>query len=238
MQIVYVPICIVLSLAAQTRAPNLTARDLFLNTMSNDDQIVSRSDHGSSAPVATKDATRTPDEYLGIRYNVLVLGEPVDPRRDFVTGECFVLDLKLSRAGYLYVLSEGASGEWVPLVPGDITDKPKLITSRQVRVPIGGCIKLKDPAGTERLFVTLSDDAIDVGELLRLFRLSDLSRVGRLSPDESGKVGQGKEAGLLASRDLKLSMTEGETTAIDRPFTGYAVARPPRIFVEISLTHK
>jgi hypothetical protein len=228
---------VVLSLAAQTHAPALTARDLFLSTES-DGQIGSRSGRAGDPRVATEHAKSTAGEYLGIRYNVLVAGEPVDPRRAFVTGECFVIELESNRDGYLDVLSEGASGTWSPLVPRGKTQEPIRTTAgHRARFPATGCVELADPPGIERLFLILSPESTDVNQLLRMFQLSDVSSAGRLWPSENGTGRPTTTGPRLASRDLKLSMTDEPMSANERRFTGYAVARPPRMFVEVQLTH-
>lgn len=249
---VVVGIALTIPSAAQTERPGLNARDLYLERIA-DDGI----DPSSPPPnkpqslSANRDLKRSGApavgvQYLGVRYNILLFNssgrppQPVDPRRVFKTGDCIALELQSNRAVYLYVLSEGASGMWAPLVPSVLApEESNVLPNARIRAPTGDCIEFTDPPGTERLFLILSRDIADVRNLLDVFRLSSLAS-GK-QPGESGAANGDAIATLrnhLGSRDMRLKKIDKPEIPDEQPFTTYAVAPAPRLFLEIRLRHE
>lgn len=128
-----------------------------------------------AAPKALPKAPEVPPVsaalHLGIRYNlVLVQGQsetPVDPERNFKKGECVAVRLEANRSGYLYVLARESSGDWSPLFPTpELADQSnRLDPGQTVRTPSKGCFEIDDPPGTETLFLVLSRNPQDIGDL-------------------------------------------------------------------------
>ena len=111
--------------------------------------------------------------HLGLRYNLILVNptsgasEEVDPQSVLHKGDCFALDFESNRSGYLYVLAKQSSGSWQALVPSpEMADESNVIDpSKKLRVPANYCFEVRDPPGTETLFVVLSRDPRDFYEL-------------------------------------------------------------------------
>jgi hypothetical protein len=111
--------------------------------------------------------------HLGLRYTMVLVhpatrkSEPVDSDRSFHNGECVAIDFEANRSGYLYVLAKQASGDWLPLVPSLEMPGESTIINPDVttRVPKEYCFEMKNPPGTETLFVVLSREPRDIYEL-------------------------------------------------------------------------
>lgn len=195
--------------------------------------------------VGAEAGLESPANHLGVRYYLSVQNGSrsllVRQDHEFRSGDCVVMELQANRTGYLYVLSEGSSGRWDAQFPeGDENRQRAKVTSTQiVRLPRNGCWELQPPSGEERIFVFLSDREEEVRRLLDIFRLSDISRSVLTVPVESSAdvvVAARKE---LASRDLVVdSRDTHDAPAGNERFANYAVARPPRLFIEIVLRHR
>jgi hypothetical protein len=85
----------------------------------------------------------------------------------------------------------------------------------------------------ERIFVILSREIADVRRLLDAFRLSSVARVPTTELLATADLRK-----HLAPRDLRLKSIAEPESPDERPFTTYAVALPPRIFLEIALRHE
>src|ERR1035438_8478088 len=111
--------------------------------------------------------------HLGLRYTLLLVessgsrGEPADPDRNFRKGDCVALNLESNRSGYLYVLAKQSNGDWMPLFPTpELSDQSNRIDPGQIiRTPKRTCFEIDDPPGTETLFLVLSRNPRDIGEL-------------------------------------------------------------------------
>lgn len=110
--------------------------------------------------------------HLGFRYNLLVLNaakhyDPAPADRTLRAGDCFALEVQSNRSGYLYVLAKQSSGAWLPLLPSPEMpgESNVLDPGKKTRVPRDYCIEVRNPPGTETLFVVLSRDPRDFFEL-------------------------------------------------------------------------
>lgn len=115
--------------------------------------------------------------HLGIRYNVVLMGQDHRPQQVpsdhvFKVGDCFAIDLQANRSGYLYVLALQSSGSWTPLtdMPGQREALPQ---GKRVRIPDGSCFVVHDPPGVETMFVVLSRDPRDFYELYESVKSSE-----------------------------------------------------------------
>jgi hypothetical protein len=115
---------------------------------------------------------------LGLRYNVLLIdpasgkATATDPDRNFRRGECLALEFESNRSGYLYVLSQGSSGKWQPLLPSpEMPEESNIVRARtRVRVPTSHCFQIEDPPGVERVFIVLSrnpEEMYDLNDAIR-----------------------------------------------------------------------
>jgi hypothetical protein len=131
-----------------------------------------------AAPAAPKSsATPAPAVpgalHLGLRYTLLLVapsggsGQPADPDGNFRKGDCVALNLESNRSGYLYVLAKQSNGDWMPLFPTpELSDQSNRIDPGQIiRTPKRTCFEIDDPPGTETLFLVLSRNPRDIGEL-------------------------------------------------------------------------
>jgi hypothetical protein len=111
--------------------------------------------------------------HFGVRYNILKVDPSsgdtthVDPDATFHSGDCLQIDFFPNRSGYLYVIAQGSSKTWKPLLPSpDAPEESNIARSRTtMRVPQDSCFKIKDPPGDERLFIVLSRNVEDISEL-------------------------------------------------------------------------
>jgi hypothetical protein len=203
---------------AQPASPTISARDLYIHS-------------------GFEDAGETA-HYVGIRYSVLLFskeGKPpqaVDPERVFRSGECIAVELQANRAGYLYVLAGGPSGNWAVLLPsGAASDEPKQVAAGvPSRVPLKDCFEFTQPSGTERLFLVLLRDRADVKGLLETIKLSPQSSQ---APNQADRLEE-----KYASSDPKSRRIERANAPGDPPFTVYAVAAGRHLSVEIKLRHE
>jgi hypothetical protein len=171
---------------AQQSGENTGTRELFYFAKSPKDKLApivktaatkgprsSGSAPGTSAPAAAGSAADAGAVHLGLRYTMVLVNpvtrraEPVDSDRNFHNGDCVAIDFEANRSGYLYVLAKQASGDWLPLVPSlDMPGESTILNPEATtRVPKEYCFEMKNPPGTETLFVVLSRDPRDIYEL-------------------------------------------------------------------------
>lgn len=110
--------------------------------------------------------------HLGFRYNLLVRNaakqyDRVPGDRILSEGDCFALEVQSNRSGYLYVLAKQSSGTWLPLLPSPQMpgESNVLDPGKKTIIPRDYCLVVRNPPGTETLFVVLSRDPRDFYEL-------------------------------------------------------------------------
>ena len=99
--------------------------------------------------------------HLGFRYDIVLVENgsgTVDSTQPLKTGQCFVLNVEVNYPGYLYVFSQGSSGNWTPLYPSsEMPDESNLLRARTpMRIPQEHCFVVNEPSGDEHLFLVLS----------------------------------------------------------------------------------
>ena len=212
-------------------------------------------------------------KHLGLRYNLLLVdaqsgkAEPVDSDRVFQPGDCIQLDLEANHSGYLYVLDQGSSGNWKPLLPSpEMPEESNIISSRtRVRVPQGYCFTIEGPPGDERVFVLLSRNPAELYDLHDSIKGGDAGS----GAAESGGAGSGgpaaqpvshKHAGTpvmtaelrlshevnrmeasMARRDLKITKIANAEDAAEPPGSVYVVntseVSSDKVVTEIRIKH-
>jgi hypothetical protein len=230
------------------KPPAEGARDLFFFGTAPKDQLppiahpAAPPNAGKAAPPAAKGATAPASAqpgraanpaaalgalHLGLRYTLLLVtspgdrGQPADPARNFRKGDCVAVDLEANRSGYLYVLAKQSSGDWIPLFPTpELADQSNRIDPGQViRTPKQTCFEIDDPPGTETLFVVLSRNPRDIGEL------ADSIKGPGDTPRQSPGPTQIAAAGKVNSAVEQIAQEFGTR---DLPFTEVAKpAAPP-----------
>lgn len=102
---------------------------------------------------------------LGLRYSVLKrdssnVFREVDPDTTFHSGDRIRVQVSTNTTGYLYVVTQGSSGQWSLLFPSaEVAGGNNLIQKGETRVVPSasqGQWYFNDQAGTEKLFVVLT----------------------------------------------------------------------------------
>jgi Domain of unknown function (DUF4384) len=102
---------------------------------------------------------------LGMRYSVLKRDasgsfKEVDSDATFHSGDRIRLHVDANTAGYLYVVSQGSSGNWSLLFPSADVDggnnRIEKGSSQQIPASSKGQFVFNDQSGTEKLFLVLS----------------------------------------------------------------------------------
>jgi len=157
----------------QPPPPGTGARELFyFGTAPKDALPPPVKAPAKSAKAASPAASATDTLHLGLRYSLLLVGpgdrgQATDPDHNFRKGDCVAADIEANRSGYLYVLAKQSSGDWEPLfpTPGAEGQSNRIDPGQVVRTPPHGCFEIDDPPGSETLFVVLSRNPRDIGEL-------------------------------------------------------------------------
>jgi hypothetical protein len=101
---------------------------------------------------------------LGLRYAVLKRDasgayQEVDPDTSFRTGDAIRLQVETNTTGYLYVVTQGTSGQWQLLFPRPEVAGGSNRVEPHIKVEVPGdkgVWKFDEHAGTEKLFVVLA----------------------------------------------------------------------------------
>lgn len=215
-----------------------------------------RESKGAKAGLAAPDAKSAPPSGLrmGIRYNLLDVDPkgtraPVAVAADAMwkVGQCAAVRLEVNRGGFLYVLAQGSSGAWQPLIPSaDAAGEPLAIQPyTPATIPREHCFEILPPAGKERLFIVVSERKEDMAELERALRNSDKS--GGAQTGSSGatiaKLNEqvAKLRGELQGRDIKIQKISQPARTSEPPHSVFVVAadarQNDRMMVEIEIQH-
>lgn len=226
----------------EKQGAELTPRDLFYEGLNGGETQRSAAPMPKQAE-ANAMTMRAAPAALSVRYNVLLKdGDKevaVNPTKGFKTNDCIVLVLEANRAGYLHIVAEGTSGEWVPLfpAPNSAVTTNQVKAHEQVRAPAKSCFEFLGQHGTERLFIIMTNEDIDVKDILQTFRLSSVATI----PSTSKNTVEEEIAQLgtrFRSRDIRVRAEEEPRYADERPHMVYAAAPHDRIFLEVRLDHK
>ena len=201
--------------------------------------------------------------HLGIRYNLVLLDkttgawQAVDSNRIFSRGDCFAIDFETNRAGYLYVLAQQSSGNWAPLFPSpEMIDESNVVRPGVgIRVPRQYCFELRDPPGSEKLFVILSRDPNEIYDLHEGIRQEsrpappprqavtppreDTFQVADARVIDSAVARMAEQSG---SRDIAITKVDQPVAAQEPAFSVYVVSAPQkpssRVVTRIEVRHR
>lgn len=234
-------IAVVSRLAAPQTAPEASASRAYYGL---DKRGIVR----TPPPGAPKAAAPTPAPRLGIRYNLLDV-DPKGARPPSVVpsdsiwkvGQCAAVRIEANRPGHVYVLAQGSSGAWQPLIPSpDAVPEPLRVEPYSpATIPSEHCFEIHPPAGKERLFIVVSERKQDMAELetvLRRRAAAPEMLTTRLN-DQVGKL-----RNELRGRDLKIQKVAKPESARETPHSVFVVAadsRPnDRLIVELEIEHR
>ena len=103
----------------------------------------------------------------GLKYRILrrsLAGEavPVAPDTPFRSGDRIRFAFEPNIDGYLYVIQQGTSGRWSPLLPHPqiAGGRNTVVRFGEVTIPPGGWFRFDDTPGIERVFVYLSREPV------------------------------------------------------------------------------
>lgn len=142
-------------------APKLNARELFYaapQTPPDDRQKTKAQKDKSKAHVIAAPV------FLGLQYQVFLLGpggsrRKVDPDTTFRSGDAIRVEVTPNVPGYLYAVTQGATGQWCLLFPqpGDSGGSPRVEARATVQLPPDPAAwRFDEHSGTEKLFVVLA----------------------------------------------------------------------------------
>ncbi len=165
----------------QDSSSSLNARELFYHEQQDNDKLPpvrAAKSRSAPAPASQKAAPSGVPivpvvQHLGLRYNIVLTDPntgnttPADPDGNFHRGDCLQIEFFPNRSGYLYVIHQGSSKVWEPLLPGpSMPDESNIVKSyTSVMVPRDHCLEIADPPGEERLFIVLSRNPADIYDL-------------------------------------------------------------------------
>lgn len=132
-----------------------------------DPQMVTTNGYGSQPHIVRVSATSP--QPLGLRYTLLQqrsggdYGE-VFPETVFHSGDKVKISVMANQPGYLYIIEQGSSGNWLPLFPAqNATPESNRVAAGHVYlVPTASdeSFQFNQQAGKERLFILLSREPI------------------------------------------------------------------------------
>jgi uncharacterized protein DUF4384 len=144
---------------------------------------------------ATRSAIRASDSAsaytpLGLRAKVYKRSGQNDVEVDgdqvFHSGDSVRFGVEVNDTGYLYIITQGSSGQWKVLFPSEDINKGdnRVQTAQRYNIPSDSYFTFVGPAGVERLFVVFSRQAErDLDGLI--YSLSNGQRYDRSQPPSS-----------------------------------------------------
>jgi hypothetical protein len=210
---------------------------------------------------------RVSEEQIGLRYALLLRDadshyNEVSPTATFHNGDHLRLSVMANQPGYLYVISQGSTGAWTSIYPGnkhkdDPTPINRVEAGKVYEIPTGtGFFKFDQNPGQEKLFLVVSKERIADLE----GAIDSLKQGGQptAAPANNAAQGEALEAAnhipdafvqQISSRDL--SLVEEET--VDQPQAAnqsgekavyvvskasYSKGESPRVVASVTLRHE
>ena len=179
-------------------------------------QLIAQNGYGEQPHLVR---TSLSTQQIGLRYSLLLRSndgayQEVLPDTVFHAGDHLQLSMMSNEPGFLYVITQGSSGNWSPIFPADnaTADTNRIQAGQVYQIPGGDkAFQFDTHAGTEKLFVVLSRDRIsDLDGAIQ--RLKHPAPVTNTAPPttEPGEVLEATNripddlVEKLASRDLTL----------------------------------
>jgi hypothetical protein len=184
---------------------------------------------------------------LGLRYTVRLVTDngvrTADTEKVFRAGDCLSLEVEANRSAYIYVLAHQSSGGWRILLPSsEAPEESQTIPARRAAaVPKGYCFEVRNPPGTDHLYVVLSRDPDDVERLSRALYAGGRHGVEVASAELVSREIDRMSTGLR-NRDLALRKIAAPRSD-DEPANAYYVvdgsASPgSRLVTDILIRHR
>jgi len=167
---------------------------------------------------------------LGLRYTVQLVdaasgkSTPVSPDRAFKSGECIALELESNEAGFIYILQQGSSGNWSPLMPSAAMpeESNKIEARKSMRLPSQHCFKFDTTAGTERMFVVLARNEEALHDLNQAVRKS----ARKPAPESNSPAPAEPEKPMLIAANLNQQVEMMRADLRSRDLSIQRVAQP------------
>ena len=189
-----------------------------------------------------------PASNLGVRYNILKVTVDergkvkskveVPPDMVFHENDCISVRIQPNRGGFLYVFTEGPSGNFQPLIPSaEMADESNIVTAYNLmEVPQKSCLTMDDQPGIERLLFVVTDKPEDV------MKLNDILKKKSQGNMAVAKADMTPFTAALQSRDLKVTHYNHKADQGESPYTTYltnaAATTADRLVLEIKLKHE
>jgi hypothetical protein len=204
--------------AQQTQSAEGTRQLYYLGTSSKDALPP------VSAAAEPPSPRRTEAVHLGLRYNLVLVDaagrtRPVSADRILHTGDCFAIDLRSNRSGYIYVFAKQSSGSWLPLLPSaEMPEEDNILDpGRTLQIPKSHCFEIQNPPGEETLFVVLSRNPRDFYELYERFKSRS---AGESGPQHLQLAQSSKLNAAVEHLDARFGTRDIAITKIDTPGAG------------------
>lgn len=185
---------------------------------------------------------------LGLRYAVLKrdsagVYREVDPDATFRSGDSIRIQVEANSPGYLYVVTQGASGQWCVLFPrpGVANAAHRIAARVKIQLPNEeGAWRFDERPGTEKLFLLLArQPAADLDKLVAA-NGSDGCAQSAILTTAVTRIRQ-----QMSSRDLvyeKVDETTNDASAVKNETAAYVVTTNPaadaRVVRDFSLQHR
>ena len=196
---------------------------------------------------------------LGLRYSILKktgnsLAE-VRPDAVFKAGDHIRLSVMSNQKGFLYVVSRGTSGIWIPMFPhpGSSQKSNEIVAGRQYQVPGGDgeYFTFEGRAGKEQIFILLAQEPVEDLDTLISTISSPPANPPATSPampavlkadSRLNDAALDRYRGEMQARDLVFTRVDKEAAAEE---TAVYVVKPSagpgaknRVVVDLALTHQ
>jgi hypothetical protein len=170
-------------------------------------QLVSQSDDGDARFMNVSHQSAVP---LALRYSILKYGADdegieVDPDMVFRSGDRIRLRIQVNDTGYLYIVTQGSSGNWRVLFPSAEHDdgSNKVTRGRSYDIPKRTRFVFDEQPGTEKLFLVLT--RTPEYDLDRLIYQLDSPREAEPEPEPEAKPAAKPAPTLLAMNTMAVS---------------------------------
>jgi len=201
-------------------------------------------------------STNSPAGLLGLRYAVLKrdssgVFKEIDPDTTFRTGDAIRLHVESNTSGYLYVVNQGASGQWQLLFPRpDVSNGSNHVDPHaQITVPSEKAVwRFDEHPGTEKLFVVLArQPEPDLDKLIYSIQGGNPETGGRqlLAQNTIRNDVVDHLRGQVLSRDLvfeKVDENTSDTAPVKNETAAYVVSTNPapdaRLVKDFALQHR
>lgn len=197
---------------------------------------------------------------LGLRYTILKLSggemKEVAPDTVFHAGDRIQFNIETNGPGYLYIVSQGSSGNWRPMFPSaEVEDGNNFVEGfRSYTMPPKSRIVFDEQTGMEKIFIVFSrQPEPDIEKTIYSLQTPEAKPAARPQPEaaphqpkqllvatlDDGTVGRLRDT---YSRDLIIERTDDNTPGDKKEKAVYVVnptgSRDSRVVADLLLVHQ